>query len=100
LKIIRGGINIMAINNATMEVYKIEESIVLVVERNGIKKFISKNWFSKKHINCTVLIDKAKRFNSEGEALKFYDEIKDIDRELSLVNPIKLKIQYSIDIEK
>ena len=88
----------MAINNNTIETTKTTESFVIVVKRGNVKKFIARNWCnsSKGHIDCTVLINKSKKFSSEDEALIFYNDIKDLDRELSLVCCTKLTLKYDI----
>jgi len=62
----------MAINNSTIELEKSTSMHVILVQRDGVKKFISKDFFSS-CFPCTVLINKAKKFNTEKLADKFID---------------------------
>lgn len=41
---------------------------VIVIMRNDVRKYISREW--SKSLNCTVLLNRAKRFQSEKQAMK------------------------------
>lgn len=87
----------MAINNKILELNANKEFYVPVVQRNGVNKYIDKNYYSCKSVNCTIKINKAKRFISGEAALKFYNDMKSIDKSLKLVAIATLKINYFID---
>jgi len=87
----------MAVDNRTLETKKEAKFFIIIVKRDGVKKFIDKNYFSCKHINCTVIITKAKRFNSRQVAMDFYNDMAYIeDPALCLIDIVPLKIEYSI----
>ncbi|MGH4125622.1 MAG: hypothetical protein ACREV6_22145 [Clostridium sp.] len=89
----------MAIDNKTIETKKQAKFFLLVVKRDGVKKYIDKKYYSLKHIDCTVIITKAKRFSTEIAALNFYKEVLDnTDSDVEFVAIVPLKIEYSIDL--
>lgn len=56
-------------NNKTLRTTHISHQFVIVVTRNGVRKYIDRSF--SKHMNCTVLLNRAKRFQSEKQALGF-----------------------------
>lgn len=91
----------MAINNKTIETNKEAGFFVIIVKRDGVNKYIDKNWYaSRGQINCTVVITKAKRFSSERVAIEFYNGIEGFNvNNTTFVKVVPLRIQYSISEE-
>lgn len=55
-------------DNKTLRTRHESRQFVIVIMRNGVWKYISWEW--SKNANCTVLLDRAKRFQSEKQAMK------------------------------
>mgnify|MGYP001336639044 CR=1 FL=1 len=89
----------MAIDNKTIETNKEAKFFVLIVKRDGVEKFIDKKWYTKGHINCTVIISKAKRFSSKELASKFYEILDNRYSDMSFIAVVPLKIEYSIPVK-
>lgn len=79
----------MAINNKTIETELTTSFHVILVERDGVKKFISKSFSS--YFPCTVLIEKAKRFKSEKEAQEFIDNSLVSRKDIKVIKPVEVK---------
>jgi hypothetical protein len=62
----------MAIDNKTIETEKQSSFYVILVERDGANKFVSKEFYSC--FPCTVLLNKAKRFYSDKSMQEFINE--------------------------
>lgn len=56
-------------DNKTLRTRHESHQYVITVMRDGVRKYISRE-LSKK-INCTVLLNRAKRFQSEKQAKKY-----------------------------
>lgn len=54
-------------DNKTLRTRHESRQFVIMIMRDGVRKYISREW-SKKKVNCTVLLNRAKRFQSEGQA--------------------------------
>lgn len=87
----------MAINNKTLEVSKSTRFYTILVERDGVKKYIAKNWHTKGFINCTVIINKSKRFHSFKEAEKFKELLSEWVTDIKILGVVAIDVLYSLD---
>lgn len=55
-------------DNKTLRTRHLSKQFVITIMRDGVRKYISREWSKK--LNCTVLLNRAKRFQSEKQALK------------------------------
>lgn len=55
-------------DNKTLRTRHESHQYVITVMRDGVRKYISRQW--SKNLNCTVLLNRAKRFQSEEQAMK------------------------------
>lgn len=55
-------------DNKTLRTRHESRQFVIVIMRDGVRKYISREW--SKNANCTVLLNRAKRFQSEKQAMK------------------------------
>lgn len=55
-------------DNKTLRTKHESRQFVITIMRNGVRKYVSREW--SKNVNCTVLLNRAKRFQSEKQALK------------------------------
>lgn len=55
-------------DNKTLRTKHESRQFVITVMRNGVRKYISREW--SRNLNCTVLLNRAKRFQSEKQAMK------------------------------
>ena len=78
----------MAINNKTIETEKNTSFHVILVKRDGVKKFVSKSFTSC--FPCTVLLDKAKRFKSKTEAQTFIDVSLVNRNDMEVIEPVEV----------
>lgn len=86
----------MAVNNKTLEINGKSLQYVLIVKKDGVNKYIAKNFYSCRMVNCTVLIKKAKRFISRESALNLFNDMKLIDESLKLVKVATIELEYKI----
>lgn len=56
-------------DNKTLRATHTSHQYVITIMRNGVRKYIDRSF--SKSINCTVLLNRAKRFQSEKQATKF-----------------------------
>lgn len=56
-------------NNKTLRTTHTSWQFVITIMRNGVCKYIDRGF--SKNVNCTVLLNRAKRFQSEKQALNF-----------------------------
>lgn len=78
-------------NNKTLRTRHESHQYVITVMRDGVRKYISREW--SKHLNCTVLLNRAKRFQSEKQAMKHAKllGIEDICQIMSVTVEIRLE---------
>lgn len=55
-------------DNKTLRTKHESKQFVITIMRDGVRKYISREWSKK--LNCTVLLNRAKRFQSEKQARK------------------------------
>lgn len=56
-------------NNKTLRTRHESHQYVITVMRDGVRKYISREWNMR--LNCTVMLNRAKRFQSEKHAKKY-----------------------------
>lgn len=56
-------------DNKTLRTRHESRQFVITIMRDGVRKYISREW--RKIPNCTVLLNRAKRFQSEKQARKY-----------------------------
>ncbi|MDD4779162.1 MAG: hypothetical protein PHT02_00970 [Tissierellia bacterium] len=78
----------MAIDNKTIETEKKSSFNVILVKRDGVNKFVSKEFYSC--FPCTVLLNKAKRFYSEKSMQEFIDEQLNIRNDIKFIKTVKV----------
>ncbi|HBF77165.1 MULTISPECIES: hypothetical protein [Clostridium] len=79
----------MAKDNKTIETEKTSIFYIILVKRDGVKKFISKDYLSC--FPCTVLLNKAKRFYTEQKAQNFIDNKLTSCNDIEVIKPIKVE---------
>lgn len=72
------------------------ECFVIIVRRGNQLKYIERNFFDKKHINCTIKINKALRFNTEKYANEFWDKWNNYDSDLEFIEIRQMKVRYEL----
>lgn len=55
-------------DNKTLRRRHVSSQYVITIMRDGVRKYIGREWSKK--MNCTVLLNRAKRFQSEKQAIK------------------------------
>ena len=55
-------------DNKTLRTRHESGQFVITIMRNGVRKYISREW--SRNLNCTVLLNRAKRFQSVKQAMK------------------------------
>lgn len=55
-------------DNKVIRTRHVSRQFVITVMRDGVRKYISREW--SKNVKCTVLLNRAKRFQSEKQAMK------------------------------
>lgn len=58
----------MGSDNKTLRTKHESRQFVIMIMCDGVRKYISREW--SKSLNCTVLLNRAKRFQSEKQAMK------------------------------
>lgn len=76
-------------DNKTLRTRHESRQFVITIMRNGIRKYISREW--SKSLNCTVLLNRAKRFQSEKQAFK-HAEFLGIEDRCQIV-PVTVEIR-------
>lgn len=71
-------------DNRTLERESIGSFYVIIADRNGVKKYISRAF--PKPFQYTVKINKARRFNIEEQAWEYINNFNEFGR-YSIVNP-------------
>jgi len=80
---------------------KTEGHFVIIVQRGQEVKYIARNHLTmKKHIDCTIKINKAKRFNTWQHAQKFWEGFDGYDKELKFLEIREMSIKYELMEEK
>lgn len=80
------------IQNENQKIY-----FIIVVKRGNEKKYIAKDFFSKHHINCSIKLDKAKRFKTIEDAYGFWQNWGGFDKELQFVSIGRLLVSYQCE---
>lgn len=57
-------------DNKTLRTRHESRQFVIMIMRDGVRKYLSRDWSKSKKLNCTVLLNRAKRFQSEKQAFK------------------------------
>ena len=65
-------------DNKTLRTTHTSHQFVIVVPRDGVRKYIDRSF--SKHMNCTVLLNRARRFQSEKQALSYAEYLGIADR--------------------
>lgn len=86
----------MAINNKTIETAVTHEVYALVVKRDGVQKFLGKNWGTGQHADCTVKLDNARRFYSREAALQCFEEEDVAKRGAELIGVATIQIHKTL----
>lgn len=74
-----------------------KEFCILVVRRGNVEKYVSNKFWSKRHINCTLKIEHARRFKDEEQAFEFWMNWKDYDDDLLTFIAIrKVRLTYQL----
>jgi hypothetical protein len=73
-----------------------KEYYVIAVKRGNQEKFIENDFYAKHHINCTVKLNKVKKFKDEKYAQSFWDNWKEFDKELGFVGVKKIRVTYEL----
>lgn len=76
-------------DNKTLRTRHESRQFVITIMRDGIRKYVSRDW--SKHLNCTVLLNRAKRFQSEKQAFK-HAEFLGIEDRCQIV-PVTVEIR-------
>jgi len=80
---------------------KVEGKFVIIVQRGQEFKYIAKNHLTiKHHTDCTIKLNKAKRFDSWKQAKKFWEEFDGYDKELKFMEIREMSIKYELMEEK
>jgi len=83
-----------------LELEQTKEKIffVIVVRRGNQEKYIAKDYIvTKRHLGCTVKVDRAIRFSTIEEAERFWLRVRSIDDELTNMRVRKLILTYSVE---
>ena len=80
-------------DNKTLRIRHESHQYVITVMRDGVRKYISREW--SKHLNCTVLLNRAKRFQSENQAMK-HAKFLGIDDRCQIM-PVTVEIRLEVD---
>lgn len=76
-------------NNRTLEKESISYFCVIIADRDGEKKYISRSF--PKLFQYTVKINKARRFNTEEQAWEYIDNFNEFGR-YYIINPEVKKV--------
>lgn len=67
-------------DNKTLRTKHESRQFVITIMRNGVRKYICREWSKSNKLNCTVLLNRAKRFQSEKQAFKHAEYLGIEDR--------------------
>lgn len=80
-------------DNKTLRTSHESHQYVIAVMRDGVRKYISRRW--SKRLDCTVLLNKAKRFQREEQAMN-YAMLFGID-DICQIMPVTIEIRLEAE---
>lgn len=81
-------------NSSDLRTKAVNAQYVILVKRGNMTKYISRKFYDKKHMNCTVNIIHANKFDNEEQALKFWNTYENLDKELTFIGVKPITITY------
>ena len=84
-------------DNKTLRTTHTSQQFVITIMRNGVRKYIDRSF--SKNVNCTVLLNRARRFQSEKQARGFLKYLENEDKcEIAPVT-VEMRLDKELKVE-